>query len=792
MVFGGVKTERLTLNDDTLCSGGPRDWNNPGAKDHLPIVRKLVLVDKNYQAADDECRKMEGPWNQNYEPVGDLLIEMEHGEEVASYKRSLDLDTAVAKVEYTAGGVRYQREVFASFPDDAIVVRITASQPSKLNATLRMKSLLHSSTSAQGTSLLLTGKAPKQSLPQYVSTEPAVIYSDVEGEGMHFASAVHVKASGGKVEAQPDGSLHVTGASSLVMTVGCATGFKGFASAPDMPLDRVIAKAKGGAERAGHVPYETLLERHVEDHRKLFRRVSLELPSTPDAALATDKRVEAFAKTADPSLLVLVFNLGRYLLISSSRPGSQPANLQGLWSTDVRPPWSCNWTTNINVEMNYWAAETCNLSECHLPLIDMVRDLSVNGAKTAKINYGAPGWCAHHNVDLWRQSAPAGNGEAWAMPTWANWPMAGVWLCAHLWEHYRFTGDKQYLREVAYPVMRGSAEFCAGWLIDDGQGGLTTCPSVSPENVFIAPNGQVANVSAGTTMDMALIREIFANCTEASELLGVDAEFRDRMGTLTQRLPPYKIGRFGQLQEWSIDFEEKYPGMRHLSHLYPVYPGRQITPLGTPELAVAARKSLERRLEFAFKEAGAFTGWGRSWVIALWARFQDGEMAWDSLKTLVNHSLNGNLFDDVNDTHSEPNVTVSKGVPGFIFQIDANLGTPGGIAELLLQSHTEEIAFLPALPEAWPQGKVRGLRARGGAEISIEWDGPASSKATVQTMQDSAYRFRAPKGQRLLAVKKRSGATWSPHAMPSGDGKTFEIAGRKGETYRFSFGRDLA
>jgi alpha-L-fucosidase 2 len=787
MVFGGAKSDRIALNDDTLWSGTPRDWNNPGAKEHLPIVRKLVLVDKNYQGADAECRKMEGPWNQNYEPLGDLLIEMEHGDDIASYKRFLDLDTGVAKVEYNVGGVRYVREVFSSFPDDLIVVRIKASQPGKLSATLRMKSLLRSSASSDGSGMVLTGKAPKQSLPQYIGTEPAVVYSDVEGEGMHFASVVHVKASGGKVEAMPDGSVHVAGATSMVMFVGCATGFRGFALIPDMPLNEVVAKARAAAERASHVAYEQLLGRHVQDHQNLFRRVSLELPSTADAALPTDRRVETFAQSADPSLLVLVFNLGRYLLISSSRPGSQPANLQGNWSADVRPPWSSNWTTNINVEMNYWLAETCNLSECHLPLIEMVRDLSVNGAKTAEVNYGTPGWCAHHNVDLWRQSAPAGNGEAWAMPTWANWPMAGVWLCAHLWEHYLFTGDKQYLREVAYPVMRGAAEFCAGWLIEDGQGALTTCPSVSPENIFIAPNGQTANVSAGTTMDIALIREIFANCREAGKLLGVDAEFRGRMETLTHRLPPYKIGRFGQLQEWSIDFEEKFPGMRHMSHLYPVFPGSQITPGGTPELAAAARKSLERRLEFAFKEEGAFTGWGRAWTIALWARFQDGDMAWDSLKTLVNHSLNGNLFDDVNDTHIKPNQSVSNGLPDFVFQIDANFGSAAGIAEMLMQSHDGEIAFLPALPGDWKHGKVKGLRARGGLEASIEWSGKTASKATVQALQDNVYRFRAPEKQHLTAIRKRVAGSWSELPAPAGNSMKFAVSARKGETYRFTF-----
>jgi len=524
MVFGGVESERLALNEDTLWSGFPRDCTNPDALKHLPAVRKLVLQDRDYQGADKECLKMQGPWNENYEPVGDLLLDLEHGATATAYRRTLDLDSALATVSYRVGDVAYRREVFASYPDDAIVMRLTASKPGALKGTLRFASLLRTKVSADGKEIVLAGKAPERSLPGYVPTEPIVSYSSVEGAGMHFAAVAVVEATGGAVAAQPDGSMRVTGASSVTVTIGCATGFRNYAVAPDIPLDQVVAKARGAARKAAAKPYQQLLAAHRADHRKLYRRVSLELGSSGDAILPTDQRVEAFAKNADPSLTVLLFNFGRYLLIASSRVGSQPANLQGIWNAELLPPWSSNWTTNINVQMNYWHAETCNLSELHVPLVQLVRELSVTGARVAQVNYGAPGWCVHHNVDVWRQAAPVGNGEAWTKPTWSAWCMAGQWLCAHLWDHYTFTQDQQYLREVAYPVMKGSAEFCVGWLIDDGKGGLTTCPSVSPENEFIAPNGKPADVSAGTTMDMALIREIFAHCVEASTLLGVDAD----------------------------------------------------------------------------------------------------------------------------------------------------------------------------------------------------------------------------------------------------------------------------
>jgi len=794
MIFGGVNSERVALNEDTLWSGAPKEWNNSGAKDHLPIVRRLVLEEKNYQAADDECRKMEGPWNENYEPLGDLLLTFDHGSDAQSYRRDLDLDGAVASVKYEIDGIKYLRQLFASMPDNAIVLRITSSKAHSIACSIKLVSQLRSNVvahvSAGIAEIVLTGKAPSQSLPQYIDEkdETAIQYSLQEGKGMHFAAVLHCKAQGGKVTGLPDGGLRIENATSLILTIGAATGYRGYAVAPDKPLEEVMTAARNPAIAAQAIPFETLLQRHQEDFRKLFRRVSLELgPSPAQSALPTDKWVADFAERPDPALLALLFHFGRYMLISSSRKGTQPANLQGIWNADVRPPWSSNWTTNINTQMNYWLAETCNLSECHLPLLEMVQDLSVNGKRTAEINYGASGWVSHHNVDLWRQSGPAGGwGVPWASPTWANFCMSGPWLCAHLWEHYLFTGDKEYLQSAAYPVMKGSAEFCLDWLIDDGQGGLTTCPSVSTENLFRAPNGKPANVSAGCTMDIALIGEIFKNCEEASSILGVDREFAEKLSAKRKRLPPYKIGRLGQLQEWSVDFDEEFPGMRHLSHLYPLYPGSQITPQSTPELAHAARVSLERRLKYAGLADSPFTGWGLAWAIALWARLGDGDMAWNSLKTLINHSINGNLLDDVLDTHLLTAGPSSAAKPPFIFEIDADFGTPAAIAEMLLQSHEGEIAFLPALPESWSRGKVKGLRARGGVEVEITWDSTLTA-AVVRTFATRDYRFRAPKGEKFASVSRETHGGSQTIPIQGVNADTFHLSAREGEIHHFVF-----
>ena len=789
MVFGGVTSERIALNEDTLWSGAPRDWNNPLAKDHLSVVRNLVIGKQDYQSADQECRKMQGPYNQAYEPLGDLLIDFASAADnlppdtsaPSGYRRSLDLDSAIAAVAYAAGDNAVMRETFASAPDQVIAVRITGCKTGALNCTIRLKSLLQSGTEAKGSGIVLSGKAPSNSAPNYLRVDNPVPYSNEPGKGMNFAAVLTAKATGGKVVPQADGSLLVAGATELVLLVGAATGFSGFKEAPIMPLAEVIARARKPVDAAALRPYQFLKERHLEAHRKLFRRVELDLGGHEADALPTNERVDGFEQNNDRALLALYFQYGRYLLLASSRAGSQPANLQGIWNAELRPPWSSNWTSNINVQMNYWPAETCNLSECHEPLIDMVRDLSENGRVTAKVNYGIDGWCSHHNVDLWRQSAPVGEGTQFADPAWANFAMSSPWFCQHLWEHYRFTADKEYLKTTAYPVMKGAAEFCLNWLTADGHGGLTTCPSVSTENTFLAPNGKVASVSAGCTMDIALVHEIFDNCTKAGEILGIDSEFAAKLADARNRLPYYQVGKYGQLQEWSVDFDENQPGQRHMSHLYPVFPGGEITPRSMPSLAAAARKSLERRLAYG----GAYTGWSRAWAIGLWARLGDGDRALESLKMLMLHSTGINLFDQhpsgpsmakamQNSTGAKARVPEKKERPFTIFQIDGNFGATAAIAEMLLQSHDEEIALLPAWPAEWKTGYVRGLRARGGVEVDLAWKDAQAVTATVHAMRSGDCQFRPPANFRFESVTG---------AQPGMDG-AIKLRVEQGKSYR--------
>ncbi|KAK4766397.1 hypothetical protein SAY87_008039 [Trapa incisa] len=706
MVWGGVAIETLQLNEDTLWTGTPGNYTNPDARRALSAVRKLV-EDGQFAEATQEATHLSGLSSNAYQLLGDVSIEF-NGSHLSydggSYTRELDLDTATATVKYSVNNVRFTREYFVSHPDQVIVMKYSSSRDGSISFTASLNSKLYIDSYAIVNSttnhLVLRGRCPGSRTAQ-------------SSEGIRFAAVLDVQV-GGKdavVNTLDGKKLSVKNSNWAVLVLDASSSFSNpFTEPSESGKDPTAAAIHNIGLVRRSSSYAELLARHLDDYQALFRRASIQLSDGASSSggagnVTTAERVGSFRDDEDPSLVELLFQYGRYLLITSSRPGTQVANLQGIWNKDIYPPWDGAPHLNINLQMNYWASLSCNLRECQEPLFDYISSLSVNGQKTAKVNYGADGWVAHQVSDIWAKTSPD-QGDA----VWAIWPMGGAWLCTHLWEHYTYTMDTDFLEFKAYPLMEGCTSFLLDWLIQGRDGYLETNPSTSPENTFTAPDGKSASVSYSTTMDMAIIKEVFSAIVSAAEILGKkeDAIIK-RVVAAQPRLPPYRVSKDGSLMEWAEDFVYPETHHRHLSHLFGLFPGHTITVEQTPNLSTAANCTLHKRGEDG-------PGWSTVWKMALWARLQSSDNAYRMVQQLFNLVNPDNEGDYAGGLYS--NLFMAH--PPF--QIDANLGFPGAVAEMIVQSTMQDIHLLPALPrDKWVNGCAKGLRVRGGLTISICW-----------------------------------------------------------------------
>jgi len=761
MVFGGVVDERYQLNDNTLWSGYPGDGgNNPNGPEILPQVREQIFAG-NWDSATSLWKKMQGPYSARYLPLADLWLRNYHDSATTYYYRDLDLSSAVSTVKYTVNGVSYQRETFISHPDKIMVIRITADKKSSVSLkaaiTSKLKYQVNSYiTSPKEGTIILKGKAPK-----FVANrdyEPKqIVYDDWKGEGMNFQVYVKIAVQGGTIE-KTGTHLAVSKADALTIYISEATSFNGFDQSPGLNAKDPSIEAKTNLKKASSKTFAQLKADHIKDYQSLFNRVKLELGSNPEfEKQPTDVRLKNFGLQNDNGLVVLYYQFGRYLMIASSRPGSRPTNLQGIWNDQVQPPWGSNYTTNINTEMNYWPAENTNLSECHQPLFDFMKELAVNGAKTAKVNYNiSGGWVTHHNSDLWAKTSPPG-GYDWdpkGMPRWRAWPMAGAWFCTHLWEHYLFTGDNKFLKQTAYPLMRGASQFMLHWLVIDPQTGyLVTNPSTSPENT-VKINGKEYQLSMASTMDMSIIRELFTETIKASKILNLYPEFEHELSRAREKLYPFHIGKRGQLQEWFQDWDDPSDKHRHISHLFGLFPGNEITVNNTPELAAAAKQTL-------FERGDVSTGWSMAWKINWWARLHDGEHAYKILSSAFTYIDPKEKKETMGGGGTYPNLFDAH--PPF--QIDGNFGATAGITEMLVQSHDGGITLLPALPSAWSEGSVRGIKARGNFTIDIQWKNGQLAQSKIYSALGGNCRLRTYQPIKVMEVKSVAASGENPNPL---------------------------